>query len=227
MILMFWTRILFGTLVSVLFSCSVAHGQESDVDSIDENGPNGGEERRLETFDAATGIYQLQLTDGIMLAIDRATQRVYLSNQEGTFDAVVTDEALQEAGISRAQFDEMISAAAPNYHAAYDVNGDGLQNDGNSSSGVCSESTCSPWTAVAYNDYQSLSFDRVQPTNSAYIDRSTACRDLRDYSWMGLKAAAVVGGACAMTAGLGCISAFVGLAYYTYRRQQAFNACTY
>ncbi|WP_271678323.1 hypothetical protein [Thermomonas mangrovi] len=202
---------------------------------FDESGGNGGEIRATETFSPTTGIYEADLVDGIAVAIDRQTGRLYVQNVQGIQDIAITDQALADAGITRQQFDEMLSAYAPAYQSAYDLNGDGLRNDG-ANLNTCAGASCSPWTPVSYNSSESLTFDRVQllsQGSAAYknsaqgmtLAASTACRDLRDYSYMGLKAAVVVGVACAVTVGLGCASAVAGLAYYTYRRQQAFAQC--
>ena len=202
----------------------------------EESGGNGGEIRSTESFSPTTGLYDLDLANGIGATIDRSTNRLYVYNSQGVHDIAITDQILVDAGITRQQFNDMLSTSSAAYQSAYDLNGDGLRNDG-ANLNTCTGSGCSPWTSVSYNSDQSLSFDRVQlisqvptalksqPALGMTVAASTACRDVRDYSYMGLKSAAVVGIACAATVGLGCASAIAGLAYYTYRRQQAFALC--
>lgn len=236
--------LLFAFLLLGTSHAALAQGKPSNTPSIycntcdseESGGSNGGEVRRTESFSPNTGSYEAVLTNDVVVTIDKATNRLYVHNAQGVHDVEITDQVLVDAGITRQQFNEMLSANSAAYQSAYDLNGDGLRNDG-SNLNTCVGSGCTPWTPVTYNSGESLTFDRVQlvpqaatlfkaqPSHGMTIAASTACRDLRDYSYMGLKAAVVVGIACAATVGLGCASAVAGLAYYTYRRQQAFAAC--
>ena len=229
------------------FTCSpICLATDGDGDLSPEQPPGTYEEQRaFEALIPSEGIYEFSL-ESVSGIVDHATSKAYLNTPSGMKEVAISDDALANAGMTRAQFNYALTSAASTYEVQYDLNVNMARDDWNGTSLEvdCSAGTCSSWGYTEFGDNGNYGmFDRFSTSGltpwgwgtkspeEEEEERQRACRDVRDYSERGLIDAAGVGLACASVATVvgaaACAAAIAKLIHTTYKRQKAQRKCKY
>ncbi|MBB1059563.1 hypothetical protein [Marilutibacter spongiae] len=216
----------------------LAHASTPPGDVIEL--PNEGIEdgRSFEALDPVAQQYQVSHSE-VGAIIDLATNRVYVSNSKGeNLSISISDAVLTEAGLTRAEFEHVMTAPGHAFEVRYDSNANGQMDDWQLTGNGCLSAHCSPWkfnNFDALDGYDGLNFfDRFSTfggprTPPSPSERAAACDRVRELSEKGIIEAGVTGVSCAAAAsvvgGVACAGGLIKMGFTAHRRNQNQKKC--